>query len=249
MQRSCLPLTAKERVQLPCRTAEPSQPEGNRQGGPDNPHPARGGATGAQAPAQGTGRGHLATQAPREPEPGLWASLCARSHDAAHGTAPARPLRAISCRTVSGTGRGAGVTGTGRAHLGPGSQATRVGPIQREAPFHFKNGQAGFRPERSEAGTEAGGRRRIPARVGPTKQQYRRGRAAPAPRHLLPDRVRHWARGGLSPGRTFTGGANSARSAIPAATPGMPLSGRRAHRRPADGERFFAPLRMTQTTQ
>ena len=134
MQRSCLPLTAKERVQLPCRTAEPSQPEGNRQGGPDNMHPARGGATGAQAPAQGTGRGHLATQEPREPEPGLWASLCARNHDAAHGTAPARPLRAISCRTVSGTGRGAGVTGTGRAYLGPDNQATRVGPIQREAP-------------------------------------------------------------------------------------------------------------------
>ena len=30
--------------------------------------------------------------------------------------------------------RGAGVTGTGRAHLGPGNQTTRVGPIQREAP-------------------------------------------------------------------------------------------------------------------
>jgi hypothetical protein len=48
-------------------------------------------------------------RSPREPEPGLWASLCSRSHDAANDTAPVRLHRAISCRTVSGTGRGAGV--------------------------------------------------------------------------------------------------------------------------------------------
>ncbi len=75
------------------------------------------------------------------------------------GEAGRRPHRAISCRTVSGTRHGAG---SRRAGL------HGWGPTQREAPFHFKNGQAGFRPERSEAGTEAGGRRRIPARVGST---------------------------------------------------------------------------------
>ena len=198
-------------------------------------HPARGGATGAQAPAQGTGRGHLATQEPREPEPGLWASLCGRSHDAAHVSRPRQastaPSPAGPCPAPARGGR----DGDGTGAFGAGQPDNTGGANSARSANMPANRQAGFRPERSEAGTEAGGRRRIPARVGPTEQQYRRGRAAPAPRHPLPDRVRHRARGGQSTGRTFTGGANSARSAIPAATPDMPLSGRSAQRRPADG--------------
>ena len=83
-----------------------------------------------------------------------------------------------------------------RSGQSPGRTNTGGRPFRREAPICLGTTQQTFRPERSEAGTKASGRRRVQAGVGPTEQQYRRGRAAPEPRHLLPDRVRHWARGG-----------------------------------------------------
>ena len=82
--------------------------------------------------------------------------------------------------------------------------------------FSAKRQHAGEQTSRVPAGEKRsgnGGRRTASdtSEGGLDNSQYRRGRATPEPRHFLPDRVRHRARGGQSTGRTFTGGANSAR--------------------------------------
>ena len=150
------------------------------------------------AGAKGTGTGPLGQ--PMRPQP----------RRCAHVPSTASQLRAISCRTASGTGRGAGVTGTGRAHLEPGNHATWAGPIRREAPTCRRtdkqdSGRREAKRERRPAdgvGYQRGWARQltIPERSGDA-------RTAPFPAGPCPAQ----GAGRVLTDRTFTGGANSAR--------------------------------------
>ena len=149
--------------------------------------------------------------------------------------APARLLRAISCRTASGTGRGAGMTGTGRAHLGPGSHATRVGPIRREAPTCLGT-------DKRDTGRREAKRERRPAdgvgyRQGWAQRSNNIGEVGRRPNRAITCRTASGTgRGaGSRPAGLSRVGPIRRVSAIPAATPNMPLFGRSAQRRPADG--------------
>ena len=268
MQRSCLPLTAKERVQLPCRTAETSR-EGGRASagserrrssgatagglrcGKDRPEngdmhnnqrgwarqpasgPRRGyGRTGASprdgpgpfgdAGAKGTGTGPLGQ--PMRPQP----RRCAR-----HGAGAPAPRHFLPDR-VRHRARG-GRDGDGTGAFGAGQPGNTGGANSARSANMPANRQAGFRPERSEAGTEAGGRRRIQARVGSTT--HNTGEVGRRPHRAISCRTASGTgRGsGSRPAGLSRVGPIQRVSAIPAATPNMPLSGRSAQRRPADG--------------
>ena len=111
---------------------------GKNAAGKDKPGQQDGaGPTGAQPPAQDDAQvvGFGPDYAPAGPvgrmrrdrtatTGGKWMGWAGRSRGT--GEAGRRPHRAISCRTVSGTGRGAGRRPAG---------LTWVGPIRREAPF------------------------------------------------------------------------------------------------------------------
>ena len=191
MQRSCLPLTAKERVQLPCRTTEPSREGGQAYAGGECRQ-----SSGATADGPSCGKDRPENSDGQDRQRG-WARQPASGPRRGYGRTGASP------RDGPGPFGDAGAKGTGTGPLG---QPMR--PLPRRCARH--------------------------------------GTGTPAPRHFLPDRVRHWARGGRDGDGTGAFGAGRPATRVGPIQREAPTcrrtdkqgSGRREaerERRPADG--------------